>query len=315
MSKEEEPRCPHCKRHCPLSDPHCKKGEKYAEEIGYTKGSNKKKHYDAASEGVEPLMKNEDFRNDRKHKNKDKNDHDQKNHSDKDHDYKERNGKGHDGKGRGDKGHKEKDHNKKGRFEKNHDGREHGGKHRNKDHGLYMFEHISLENMSSDERLLHMLQRGAHYMKHKKGFKRGQTNLLLLLQEHGSLTQRELQDFAGIRSSSMSELIGKLESEGVIKRTKDNDDQRNKIISLTEEGIALCNAEKQKFRQGTEELFTALSTDEKAQLESLMTKLLDSWKVQNDSEDKNESEEHKESQETSALEEMNELEEQSESEE
>ncbi len=33
----DEPRCPHCKRHCELSSPHCKKGEEYAKETGYSK--------------------------------------------------------------------------------------------------------------------------------------------------------------------------------------------------------------------------------------------------------------------------------------
>lgn len=34
MKKEKQPeRCPHCSRHCPLSDPHCSKGKNFAKSI------------------------------------------------------------------------------------------------------------------------------------------------------------------------------------------------------------------------------------------------------------------------------------------
>ena len=101
--------------------------------------------------------------------------------------------------------------------------------------------------------------------------KSGQSRLLTLLaaQPEGQLTQRALMEHMGIRSSSLSELVHKLERSGLVQRAECPADRRTALVSLTEQGRAkaagLSGAETTPFR--------VLSTAEQETLLTLLTKL------------------------------------------
>lgn len=84
--------------------------------------------------------------------------------------------------------------------------------------------------------------------------KSGQSRLLTLLaaQPEGQLTQRALMEHMGIRSSSLSELVHKLERSGLVQRAECPADRRTALVSLTEQGRAkaasLSGAETTPFR-------------------------------------------------------------------
>lgn len=66
--------------------------------------------------------------------------------------------------------------------------------------------------------------------------KSGQGRILALLAQRGAVTQRELLALTGIRSSSLSELLGKLEGARLIARAPCPTDRRTTLVSLTEQG-------------------------------------------------------------------------------
>ena len=109
------------------------------------------------------------------------------------------------------------------------------------------------------------------------GGKASQWTLLRELRFHGSMTQRMLQEHVGIRQSSLSELVKKLEEQGVIRRQTCEDDRRQIIITLTEKGTALLEeAQEQNLRQQVEHL-SVLTEEEQETLYVLMSKLNAHW--------------------------------------
>lgn len=116
-----------------------------------------------------------------------------------------------------------------------------------------------------------------HTLRFLFGGKGGQKRILSMLQEAGSMTQRELTERMGIQPGSASEVIGKLESAGLIVRTPSQTDRRTADVQLTEEGIekALEAVNERKLRR--REMFSCLSPEEKVTLLELTEKLNADW--------------------------------------
>ena len=127
--------------------------------------------------------------------------------------------------------------------------------------------------------LLHLLRRCGHYLHHNWGCGRvSQARILHILAEHDEMTQRQLQDWMGIQQGSLSELVKKLDGQGLITREREQTDQRQLLIRITEAGMQQHQYNhKQRLRQ-SQELTAVLNEEEKRQLASLLKKLLNSWK-------------------------------------
>lgn len=97
-----------------------------------------------------------------------------------------------------------------------------------------------------------------------------QQRILNILDEKGPLAQKTLQEMLGIQAGSLSELCGKLEEKKMIERTRDENDRRNVIVRITEEGRKM----KREIRKHKDEkIFSALSTEEREQLRRILGKL------------------------------------------
>ena len=62
---------------------------------------------------------------------------------------------------------------------------------------------------------------------------------MLVLWEVGSLTVKELGRRLYLDSGTLTPLLKKLEGKGLVTRARSNRDERNLIVSVTEEGMAL----------------------------------------------------------------------------
>lgn len=62
---------------------------------------------------------------------------------------------------------------------------------------------------------------------------------MLVLWEKGSITVKELGNALYLDSGTLTPLLKKLEAKGLINRTRSKDDERNLIISITNEGNAM----------------------------------------------------------------------------
>lgn len=131
--------------------------------------------------------------------------------------------------------------------------------------------------MGENKELLALMELCGHFLYHRRGGKSGQTRILRLLSEHGELTQRQLQDILNIKSGSLSEIVRKMENDGLILREKHPEDRRNIVIQITEKGKLTCSQNLQRLKEQETILFSALSQQEQEQLFGLLSRLLDDW--------------------------------------
>lgn len=125
--------------------------------------------------------------------------------------------------------------------------------------------------LSREDRLalqLHQLSR--RMARNQPREKSGQGHILALLEQRGETSQRELMALTGVRSSSLSELLGKLEGAGLIQRTPCPSDLRTTLVSLTPAGRQKAAGSRTAARRSP---FQALDAAEQAQLLALLEKL------------------------------------------
>jgi DNA-binding MarR family transcriptional regulator len=134
-----------------------------------------------------------------------------------------------------------------------------------------------------DTELLRLMEKCGHFLYHRRGGKRGQMRILMLLKEKNSIPQKELPDLLSLKSGSVSETVSKLEAHGLIVRERDLTDKRRINITLTSEGDAYIKEREQKRQLQDSVLFTSLTKDEIKQLTKLLSKLTADWEDKFDS--------------------------------
>ena len=78
----------------------------------------------------------------------------------------------------------------------------------------------------SDLRLVGRLRECGHFLYYRMGKKSGQRRILVKILAQGSLTQRQLQEMMKLSSGAMSEILAKMEADGLITRAKSAEDRR-----------------------------------------------------------------------------------------
>ena len=92
-----------------------------------------------------------------------------------------------------------------------------------------------------------------------------------LLFRHTSLLPTELATYTRVKTQSMSQILKKLEEQGIIKRTPAKDDGRKVYISLTQQGkkmVEKSRYEKDEWLKDTIE--KSLTAKEKQMLENIL---------------------------------------------
>lgn len=132
--------------------------------------------------------------------------------------------------------------------------------------------------MADDKKLLEILELTGHFLYHRRGGKRRQYKILRILYDNGDISQKTLPDMFNIKSGSLSEVIVKMETDGLITRTKSQEDKRNYIIHLTEKGRKEYLDIDRQIKGQEKVLFDTLSDEEKDELYRLHDKLLADWR-------------------------------------
>lgn len=138
---------------------------------------------------------------------------------------------------------------------------------------------LSPSDMPLPRHVLHDLGFFGHYLHMNAGGRSGQQHLLVkLFRNDGHMTQRDLQEAAGISSGSMSEVVAKLEAAGLIVRTRCDEDRRQQEITLTDSGRGRAEELIEKRRAFEGECLACLDDDERQQLVVLLDRLVEHWK-------------------------------------
>ncbi|MCD8326616.1 MAG: MarR family transcriptional regulator [Lachnospiraceae bacterium] len=91
------------------------------------------------------------------------------------------------------------------------------------------------------------------------------------------MSQQELQKHLGIQSGSISEILGKMETNGLIRRARLASDHRKICLFLTDAGRERLERKREEIHSQEALLFQRLTAQEQAELQRIMEKLLDGW--------------------------------------
>lgn len=105
---------------------------------------------------------------------------------------------------------------------------------------------------------------------------RGQGQILNIIREHGTITQKELVSRLDMRPQSASEMIRKLEKKEYITREKSQEDKRVMNIHLTARG-KFADQQSDDFQPVVLEVLTH---EEKEQFDHILTKLINELEPQ-----------------------------------
>ena len=99
-------------------------------------------------------------------------------------------------------------------------------------------------------------------------------SVLTVLGEEKPLSQVEMGERLGIDRNTMVLLLDDLETLGLVTRRRDPRDRRAHLVSLTDAGKDVLAQSTALAQSTNEEVFAPLSPDERAQLHSLLSRLL-----------------------------------------
>ena len=116
-------------------------------------------------------------------------------------------------------------------------------------HGMRML-HYHSEDIN--DKLIINLRNINHMMRMQYEGKSSQKRILIILNESGTLTQKELTERLNIQFGPASEILSKLEDAGLIVRTQNKTDRRTTDILMTDAGteLALEAARQTKYPDG-----------------------------------------------------------------
>jgi len=116
---------------------------------------------------------------------------------------------------------------------------------------------------------------GYHVRQHMEriGLHRGQGRALFHLWHHDGVPQHELARAMRIRPASVTNMLQRMERDGWITRSRDEEDQRVVLVYLTDRAKDLRSDARKVFREMEAELAAIYSDEEQATLRRLLLKL------------------------------------------
>ncbi|CAN5303106.1 MarR family transcriptional regulator [soil metagenome] len=106
------------------------------------------------------------------------------------------------------------------------------------------------------------------------GFATAQLPVLSALRDGEKRSQAELMRWAKVEQPTMTQLIARMERDGLVRREPDPADKRSNLISLTETALENLPAGRAVLRQGNAEALRGFTDDEVATLLGLLERVL-----------------------------------------
>ncbi len=114
----------------------------------------------------------------------------------------------------------------------------------------------------------------AIFAKHVVGVTPTQFATLARLAEHGALSQNKLGRLTAMDSATIKGVVERLRAKDLVHSRTDQNDQRLRILDLTEKGRALYQEAVQQALAARVETMEPLSADEIEQFEALLARLV-----------------------------------------
>ena len=105
----------------------------------------------------------------------------------------------------------------------------------------------------------------------------GQLPILEVVKNLGSCTQKEIANKLKVTPPTVATSVKRLVKNGYLVKVIDENDLRNTLISITEEGKKKTCACRRKFDELDSQIFAMFNDEEKEELAKLLIKLNDSF--------------------------------------
>jgi DNA-binding MarR family transcriptional regulator len=102
-----------------------------------------------------------------------------------------------------------------------------------------------------------------------------QFQILGLLHDHGGLAQGDLMREMDVDPSILVTLLNPLEDDGLVARERDPADRRRHLVTLTRKGERALDSASRAQKDAEDELFAALTGEQRKQLGALLIALRD----------------------------------------
>ncbi|WP_346696352.1 MarR family winged helix-turn-helix transcriptional regulator [Thermophilibacter mediterraneus] len=124
-----------------------------------------------------------------------------------------------------------------------------------------------------------------YYLHMHWGGRNGKQHILVELLAHdGQMTQRDLQEASCITSASLSEVIAKLEAEGLVARERSETDRRQLTVTLTASGTARAHEIVRTRADFEARAFDVLEPAERERLLKTLDRIAERWEQIEDEE-------------------------------
>lgn len=133
-------------------------------------------------------------------------------------------------------------------------------------------------NETVEQQILHLLGYFGHYIYVMRGGLGGKQHVLKTLLLQGEMTQRELLELLHTSSASLSEVLGKLEREGLIERGRSEADKRQLEVCLTDAGKVAAAEMVREEKEFEEKSLDFLTQEEKADFLNRLDVIFDHWR-------------------------------------
>jgi MarR family transcriptional regulator, transcriptional regulator for hemolysin len=106
------------------------------------------------------------------------------------------------------------------------------------------------------------------------GLAAAQMPVLYGLKDGATSTQTELARMAHIEQPTMAQLLGRMERDGLIRRTANPEDKRSSLVSLTRLAVKKLPAAREVLREGNKQALEGFTEREVETLTKLLLRLL-----------------------------------------
>lgn len=115
----------------------------------------------------------------------------------------------------------------------------------------------------------------------QKEVKEGYRSIMLVLGKEDGISQLTIATQTGLKPSTISIALKKMEREGLIARENDSKDMRMSRVYLTEEGLSIANSVYEADEKFTALLLTGISENELATVMAVAEKMKENYKKAN----------------------------------
>lgn len=126
--------------------------------------------------------------------------------------------------------------------------------------------------------LIHNLWKCGHFLHNYVGGRGGRSRILGYIHKNGGeVSQFQILEEFQLKSGTLSEVLTKLESDGMIERFRDDADKRKQVVRITELGEGCVGETVSRLDHFENHAFDGLSEEERTQLLGLLERVIGHW--------------------------------------